>query len=213
MDYQKEKEMQQELREELAPQIAAALSNLLAQTWAHKPPPDRDWYTYITGPRGCGIHASVDSHNGGRLAIIGLWPDPIRDTRGTHTFYPYKDRPRITVAFGRGAQAIAKDITRRFLPKYLPMWEQAVQRRDAYKNESKREQEFLDRLAAAGGAKATHEAGQPEVRIWQRGRFDEPQATATVSFYPDADNPTVELKLENIPVTSAETILALVGQL
>lgn len=211
MDYQKEKEMQQELRKELAPQIAAALSDLLAQTWVHKPPPDRGWYTYITGPGGCGLHVGLDTRNSGRLNIVGQWPNPVRDGRGTQTFYPYEDQPRITVAFGRGAQAIAKDITRRFLPKYLPMWEQMVQNRCDYVDARKRRGVLLARLAAAGGV--THSADQPEVRIWEMGKINEPRATATVSLYPDKNNPTVDLKLENIPMSAAEQIMALVGQL
>lgn len=209
MDYQREKELQQELQQELAPQIAATLSDLLGQTWTHAPPPERCWYTYITGPGGCGIHVSLDTRNsGGRLNITSQWPEQINDGRGTHSFYPYQDRPHITVGFGRGAQAIAKDIARRFLPKYLPMWEQMLQRRAAYMDERKREQELLARLAAAGGA--THNG--TEVHIWQRGKIGEPRATATVSFCPDKDNPTVNLKLGNIPITTAEQIMALVGQ-
>ena len=65
MDYQKE--MQQELREELAPQIAAALSERLGETWVHIPPVEGSWYTYITGPGGCGIHISAG--RGGRLNV------------------------------------------------------------------------------------------------------------------------------------------------
>lgn len=206
MDYQKEKEMQQELRDKLAPQIAAALSKLLAQAWVHKPPREGYWYTYIIGPGGCGIHVGLDR---GRLNIAGQWPEPIIDGCGAHTFYPYQDRPLITVGFSRGAQAIAKDISRRFLPKYLPMWEQMVQQRLDHIDQGKREQELLARLAAAGGV--THNG--VVVRIWERSAIDEPRATATVSFYPDSDNPTVDLKLENIPVSSAEQIMALVGQL
>lgn len=210
MDYEKEKELQQELRQELAPQIAAALSELLAQTWTHAPREEVSRYTCITGPDGCGLHVDLDTWpKKPRLNITGQWPKSIGDGRGRHSFYPYQDQPHITVAFGRGAQAIAKDISRRFLPKYLPMWEQMVEQRASYMDENKREQEVLARLAAAGGV--THKG--TAVRIWERCKIDDPRATATVSFCPDKHNPTVDLKLENIPVSTAETIMALVGQL
>jgi len=51
-----------------------------------------------------------------RVAISGLYP-------GNHLPWG-TEYPHITAAVSRGPEAIAKDIERRFLPRYLPLFEQ-----------------------------------------------------------------------------------------
>lgn len=66
-----------------------------------------------------------DSHGAGlsRLAISGLFPS---------NHLPWgTECPHITAAVSRGSEAIAGDIERRFLPKYLPLFEQNMKAKTA----------------------------------------------------------------------------------
>lgn len=56
-----------------------------------------------------------------RIEIYGKYP-----THNGKQKHISGGEPRITVAAKRGAVAIAKDITKRFLPKYLPLYEEAA---------------------------------------------------------------------------------------
>lgn len=68
-----------------------------------------------------------------RIVVTGTYP-------GNHL--PFStERPRITAAVGRGAEMIAKDIVRRFLPKYLALFEQNMKAKaeseEFHRNEEK----------------------------------------------------------------------------
>ena len=63
-----------------------------------------------------------------RLSISGSYPRCDQFWFGPRD----KDRPRITVSMGRTADAIAKDIERRFLPKYGNEYIKAVNQQDDY---------------------------------------------------------------------------------
>lgn len=67
---------------------------------------------------------------GGRLHINGDWP---RIDKGNEIFRPGRYEPaapQISVSAKRSANDIAKDIARRFLPSYTPIYLEQLQRRD-----------------------------------------------------------------------------------
>jgi hypothetical protein len=71
-----------------------------------------------------------------RLHVHGSWP---RDQR--HGSYaPYSNAPAISVSISRDPKAIAREIERRFLPGFLPLWHAAEgRRREAEESNAKAE--------------------------------------------------------------------------
>ena len=71
----------------------------------------------------------------GRVRISGWWP---RGLDGHH--YVPNDQPEITCAIARGPEAVARDIERRFLSAYLPLYrerkaaQEASDERDMWAN-------------------------------------------------------------------------------
>ena len=76
-----------------------------------------------------------------RLFVAGIYP-------GNHLPFG-TEHPRITVAVSRGAEAIAKDIERRFLPQYLPLFEQNMQAKADDEEFRRKETAARDSLAEA----------------------------------------------------------------
>jgi hypothetical protein len=74
------------------------------------------------------INFYLSQHNG-KIEVDGHWP---RDNKNEWHAPQPKDRPSVTVSLARDAEAIAKDISRRFIPLYLPLIEREIQRRDSY---------------------------------------------------------------------------------
>ncbi len=121
--------------QELGRQVAQALG----PDWEYRPPrnlrPREPIPTYadIAGPDGCTIRLSTIWNNASRVEAHGLWPEPLRNPNGGQwDFTPsYNSRLKaITCARSRGPAAIAQDITRRYLPKYLPLWKKQVAYRE-----------------------------------------------------------------------------------
>ena len=111
---------------ELAQRIAEHLPGWTAV------PEDGRWMAYLTHPDGPKLALR---HDKGRLNVMGTWPF----SHGEH-FYPRDKSADISCALSRGPLAIAKDIERRLLPEYLPLWaEQDSRRRDVEKSNQKAE--------------------------------------------------------------------------
>lgn len=97
----------------LVKQIAIHLSLLLGEEW--EPATKKDWCrSMVINENGARIFIRTDG-DGDRLRVTGEYP-------GDHLPWG-TDKPYITIAARRGADAIAKNIQRRFLPQYLPMFE------------------------------------------------------------------------------------------
>ena len=100
--------------------IAEHLSEFSATPAEH----DR-WY--LTHPDGATIILFGDPftwERSKRVEISGSYAQ----LNGSHFGPLLSSTPRITCARSRGPEAIAKDISSRFLPKYLPLYEASVRR-------------------------------------------------------------------------------------
>lgn len=107
------------------PEFTAQVAALLPG-WHHKVAPDNNqWCTTIINGKGAGLFLRYDRYTfdgSSRLSIAGSYP-----VHNGHYYGPLNvKRPEITCAIKRGPAAVAKDIARRLIPKYLPLYEQAA---------------------------------------------------------------------------------------
>lgn len=140
----------------------------------------------LDGPAGAGLYLRTPYWEKGRVVVGACWP--AADVNGKHeTFQPYfssygpnpTKAPRITCAISRGAEAIAKDIVRRFLPQYLPLYEQQAERMAATLADAANKREIVDQLNAAG---------------WMQGRVSLAESPPSITFG-DYFNKHPEVKL------------------
>jgi hypothetical protein len=86
----------------------------------------------ITHAEGYGVHLVWPdvwkTHEAHRISISGIWP---KSGKGD-VCSPYQGAPSITLAQTKTAEQIAKDIRARFLPAYLPIWQQQKARADQH---------------------------------------------------------------------------------
>jgi|SRR3972149_5216525 len=104
----------------LAPEIADALG------WQIVPRDDYPHSVEMEAPEGFHVffHAGYDQGYD-KMSISGAWP---RDSKGQQVMPAYNSKmQRIRVALTRTAEAVATEVKRRFLPDYIPLWEQAME--------------------------------------------------------------------------------------
>jgi hypothetical protein len=78
----------------------------------------------IQGPDGARVRIGLDWRNAGRVVVSGEYPGDL-----ARSFEEYGlERHEIRVSRARGAQVIAREITRRLMPAYLPDLEKAQER-------------------------------------------------------------------------------------
>ncbi|MBU0491790.1 MAG: hypothetical protein KKA73_06455 [Chloroflexi bacterium] len=131
--------------------LVTAIAAELPPDWGVRPPTADDPYSIeIDGPAGAGIHIGQD--HTGRLVITGCWPP----SYGTWYFHPREGAPTITVRADRGPLAIAGEISRRFLPAYLPLYAQQVQDRIATIAREAATESLADELARLSGGDRQH---------------------------------------------------------
>lgn len=75
---------------------------------------------YLDGPAGARVYVKPDWRNPDRIELSGTYPD------GTRDVYPSPEYVTIGVARDRGPAVMAREITRRLLPKYLPELERVT---------------------------------------------------------------------------------------
>lgn len=103
---------------EIAHQVAEHLPGFTARPYGNG--------AYLEGAEHCRLWISQEWNQRNRVTISGCYP---------HGFHPYfsegsrfgAKEPRITVRSDRGGEAIAKEIKRRLLPKYLQILEMVLQ--------------------------------------------------------------------------------------
>ena len=111
--------------------------------------------------------------------------------------------PDITVAYARGAQAIVKELKRRYLSEYLRVLALAIQKRDADITFEVQQRKLLtDILQAAGNFQAPREDanGRGYASIHKSD-------TRYISVDITASNTTADLKLSGITLQEAKHIL------
>jgi len=126
-DYQKEQQAHRDLLWGLAQGIASHLDG-----WEAVSEETNSGRGRIEHETGAAIGLHVDGYGKrGRVEVYGRYPShPRRKNNNGYGSYPLSgvDTPKITCAIKRGHEAIAKDITRRFMDKHLNCHELAVKR-------------------------------------------------------------------------------------
>ena len=143
---------------------ARAIASVLGQDWtlANRAPHDAeytDWHLChkdgyeldLTWP-------TIWNNRPARLEIRGVWPIgkdnqvrlPSQTDRAGH-------KTMITVDQTRLAEAIAKDITRRLLPSFLPLWERAKQLTEDGNRYIDQTEATIRALVATGGRRSEHQ--------------------------------------------------------
>lgn len=114
--------MKQDYQElhELAAQIAARLG----EDWSYDPAKNQTegslhWSAIITHLDGYGLH--ISSNRDGRLTVRADWPMDAKK----QAYFPYNSEGQakpITISLTKSPMQIAKEISRRFLPRYVRAW-------------------------------------------------------------------------------------------
>ena len=155
---------------------------------------DSHWQTLLDGDGGTSLF--IDSSKAGRLFVSGGWPC----SKAGHPYQPrYKDK--ISVGSTRPPEAIASEISRRFLPEYLDEYaKQAGLAAESDESDSKRTA-LVDRLQSIIGGKV---ARNNEYTIELSGWGNEIEATA---------GHEVNIKLHYLDTKRAEKILRAVKRI
>lgn len=158
--------------------------------------------------------ASLQNKDGAEVYMHPVWNKPGRlEIAGTMpskngTVYGRTIPDRITVSAKRGAKAIARDITRRFLPGYLELYANATEEKRKHEAAYKEARESMERLATLCGEdlRASDRRNIPDV--------------LTLRTYPD-EGPSAEIerhvfsnigvKLHGLSESQAEAVLRAAG--
>src|SRR2546426_1528350 len=109
--------MTQELSHDALLTLGQAIAAALGHEWALTPLPEGCRWVELRHIEGYGFHLH-NSWPQGRLTISGVWPHSATG----ESFAPWGHRAKISVTPRKTGGQIASDITRRFLPVYLPQW-------------------------------------------------------------------------------------------
>lgn len=150
-DYQKARQKEREELNTLAQGIASYL------VWEALPIEEGSNRAYITnGTAMFGI--TIDAYgNRNRVEIYGIYPQYIQ-RENSNQGYPLsgEDPPHITCALARGAEAVAKDIERKFLTKFIACHNLAVERIAQSEARLDAEEAVMFRLAGILEAELKH---------------------------------------------------------
>jgi hypothetical protein len=194
---------QQTSLQDLAQQIATELICLRNEVWAVGSSQNLEHSASVIRTDGATVSLFVDGRHNARIEISGKC---VRDCQGQYHPYDFhKKVPRISVAHNRGAMVIAKEIERRFLPDYLPLFalgkEQATQHDAAY--EAMR---TLTKCLADCAGCTVSSAEQDRFSLYQG--YHKPSFDVQVGWHGD-----VTIKLENIAPELARQIMDLVPRI
>ena len=121
-------------------EIAQALEPHLPGWSLDWDPVNRPRYALFTNPDGAGMYVELSRRTSpARLAVHGRY--------FTSYYLEPRDRPRITVSSARSIKAIAADIQRRFIPRYLDAFAQVCKRKRRAEEYERRKKLVLAELA------------------------------------------------------------------
>lgn len=138
------KQNEQAKLDALAQGIAAALPG-----WSVKPLEEYDRRRWLTHETGAEFGFAI-LWNKPRIEVYGCYPlAKYRKNGQARHYYPLSgmDMPNITCAIKRGPEAIAKDIERRFLPRFLELHELALEHVAKREQEQDNKEATMKRLA------------------------------------------------------------------
>jgi hypothetical protein len=205
-DYFAKQKAEASMRQIRLAHLAQAVAENLEGTWSRRPPKKQaNGYDqvgeYIDGPDGATLWLHRFWRDESRIVVSGDWPR----TAGGQLPKRYSEKlPSITVADSRSPQAIARDITRRFLPDYqakLAEFRQRVADDNAY---HKAVADLSARMAKALGLEVTDMKTQREGQLRLYGALSG-DAWGDIEVSRDS----VTLKLHSLTPEKAEAILGL----
>ena len=188
--------------------IATHLSAQCGYTWTLEVQDPEHWHR-LYGPEGACVNLHRVWTHAERLRIKGVFPQgPNRED-----CLPYRTKlPEITVARARGAEAISRDVVRRFLPPYTELLQPAQARKAQLEADDAAQHALLTRLvthecveAPSNGSELLRvkrtSAASPEASLHVWGRVQITGADA------------VRLELHQVPEALAHQMLTALDQL
>jgi hypothetical protein len=117
---------------------------------------------YLVSDQGPGLWLSFGGYSQkGRISVHVLWPENHKGQRPFPYFNPGESAPSITVADTKSAEAIAKDIERRFLPEMLPLWDKQSEHLVNESHAAHTREANMYRLAEAIGGSVWRDEHEP----------------------------------------------------
>jgi len=166
--------------------------------WTFKPMDEPYPTQYISGPNEAELSIRIETYGSrkGRVEVHGNFHIgrnrefiDVREWNGSER----AKLPEISVSGERGAQAIAKEIKRRFLPAYLPLLAKAIARRDEANTYEDKTRANLAMLAEIVGARLPEDHGR------------------TTTYFTGGDiqvsGDSITLKLSSLSIEQAKQIL------
>ncbi len=187
-----------EERHELVRQIASALG--------------ADWTYRNPSIDGTIAHwAEIAHQNGYSLAFTSQYPTYALHISGNfprdHCFGYQERRPSINVDPTKSAEQIAKDINRRLLPLYLPMWTKAAERQRQRENYASAQATLSDEILGlfpAGMARLGNSFNKDDKNI----SFNLKDGYGDIEVF----NDSCSLKFRSIPCQLAKQIIRLIAK-
>lgn len=187
--------------------VKAMNKDLPANTWRLA---EHETWAEIKGPEGQAFSLHFEGYgNQGKLRVTGTFP---RTNDGEYIGIPRgTSDPEIGVSLSRGAETIAKEITRRFLPEYLPIL--------AMVQKTKQERDLIAAMVASNTAALAAAFEEPlsknETTRKETLKNGHLHVGSHRCFYGEAriSTTTVNLTLGSIPLATAHKIAALLMEL
>lgn len=186
---------------ELATQIAPHLPG----TWqVGAPNPENTRYATVTRDDGAGISLYYDSYRG-HVRCSGLYPQRDGAVCGPREWgaLPYgAEAPAIKFSWKRSAKTLARDIERRLLGQYLPLWVECNRLRGEHAAAEEDRRTYVQRYATATGGRVRGDC----ITLYRD--TDDGLVMGDVHVQPDGD---VRIERLYVPRDKAEQILAILG--
>lgn len=177
--------------------------------WTFKPLDEPYPTQYITGPNEAELAIRIETYGSrkGRIEVhgnfhIGRNREFIDVREWNHATSERCKLPEISVAGNRGAEAIAKEIKRRFLPEYLPLLQKAIDKRNAANSHEDKTRTNLITLAAIVNASVPTDRDRTTTSFYHSDR-----AYGDIQVSGDS----VTLKLSSLTMDEAKRILAMLA--
>jgi hypothetical protein len=190
--------------------LAQDIAKELGQGWTFKPLDEPYPTQYISGPHEAEIAIRIETYGArkGRIEVHGNFHigrnREFIDVRGwNHSTSERCKLPEISVSGNRGAAATAKEITRRFLPEYFPLLQQAIDKRDAAASWEDKTRANLVTLAAIVNASVPVERDRTTASFYRNDR-----AYGDIQCSGDS----VSLKLSSLTMEQAKRVLAMIAE-
>ena len=184
-----------------APAVARELSTLTGETWTAETPDFPCHYRHIRRGDGAEVSLSLrDYPQPAKFSAYGSFPNHEAGPRS-------EDRVTVHLATTKTPPQIAKDITRRLLPTYLPQYAEALQRHQRTLAAVARGQAAAEALAGVLGEPVPQERNGS--REWTLFRSETDGVSLRAHISPDysQDGRHIKLELSDLTLAEAEAVV------